>query len=118
MRNQIDIDKTISRAIIREIGERLRASLKEDEIPASLKAKLKRLDQLDDQSSLPIVPELEIDGEDHAVDYAPPKGARTVRSVRTWASYAWRMGLRKLVAKRHIGRRRSRTAGHTRRWTG
>ena len=37
MRNQIDIDKTISRAIIREIGERLRASLKEDEIPASLK---------------------------------------------------------------------------------
>ena len=118
MRNQIDIDKTISRAIIREIGERLRASLKEDEIPASLKAELKRLDQLDDQSSPPIVPEPEIDWEDHAVVNTPPTGARTARSVQTWASYAWRMGLRKLVAKRHIGRRRSRTAGHTRRWTG
>jgi len=78
MRNQIDIDKTISRAIIREIGERLRASLKEDEIPASLKAELKRLDQLDDQSSPPIVPEPEIDWEDHAVVNTPPTGARTV----------------------------------------
>jgi len=118
MRNHIDIDEALSRAIIREIGERLRASLKEDELPASLKAQLERLDQLDDQSLPSIVPELEIDGEDHAVDYASQKGAQTVRSVRTWASYAWRMGLRKLVAKRHIGRRRSRTAGHTRRWTG
>ena len=104
MRNQIDIDKTISRAIIREIGERLRASLKEDEIPASLKTKLKRLDQLDDQSSPKIVPEPEIDGEDHAVANAPPRG------VRTWVPYALRMGLRSLVAKRHIGRRRSTTA--------
>ena len=83
MRNQIDIDEVLSRAIIREIGERLRASLKEDELPASLKAQLERLDQLDDQSLPSIVPELEIDGEDHAVGYAPQKGARTVRSVRT-----------------------------------
>jgi hypothetical protein len=51
MRNQIDIDWTLSRTIIREIGERLRASLREDEIPASLRAQLDRLDQLDDQTS-------------------------------------------------------------------
>src|SRR5262245_50808611 len=68
MRNHID--EALSRAIIREIGERLRASLKEDELPASLKAQLERLDQLDDQSLPSIVPELEIDEEDHAVDYA------------------------------------------------
>ena len=51
MRDQLDIDAASSRAIIREIGERLRASLREDELPASLRAQLDRLDQLDDHSS-------------------------------------------------------------------
>ena len=51
MGNQIDIDRAFSRAIIREVGERLRASLREGEIPASLRAQLDRLDQLDDQTS-------------------------------------------------------------------
>jgi hypothetical protein len=38
MRNRIDIDHIHSRAIVREIGERLRASLKpEPELPASLR---------------------------------------------------------------------------------
>jgi hypothetical protein len=59
MRDQIDIDKTLSRAIIREIGERLRASLGEDELPSSLRVQLDRFDQLDDQSSPSIVPEPE-----------------------------------------------------------
>jgi len=59
MRNQIDIDEAFSRAIIREIGERLRASLREDELPANLRVQLNRLAQLDDQSSPSIVPDLE-----------------------------------------------------------
>jgi len=57
MRNQIDIDAAFSRAIIREIGERLRASVRE--IPARLRVLLDRLDQLDDHSSPSGVPELE-----------------------------------------------------------
>jgi len=59
MRNQIDIDAAFSRAIIREIGERLQASLREGELPASLKVQLDRLDQLDDHSSPVVVPEPE-----------------------------------------------------------
>jgi hypothetical protein len=59
MRNQIDIDNELSRAIIREIAERLRASLKEGELPTSLRVQLDRLDQLDDQSSPSVIPELE-----------------------------------------------------------
>src|SRR3974390_285169 len=59
MRNQIDIDAAFSRAIIREIGERLQASLREGELPASLNVQLDRLDQLDDHSSPVVVPELE-----------------------------------------------------------
>src|SRR5215475_12070600 len=56
MRNRIDIDQALRCAITREIGEGLRASLREDELPASLKLQLDRLGQLDDQSQ-PIVPD-------------------------------------------------------------
>jgi hypothetical protein len=56
MRNQIDIDVALSRAIIREIGEGLRATLGDDELPARLKAQLERINQLNDQSLPPIVP--------------------------------------------------------------
>jgi hypothetical protein len=49
MRNRIDIDGLVSRAIIREIGENLRTSLREDELPARLRVQLDRLGQLDDQ---------------------------------------------------------------------
>ena len=59
MRNQIDLDAVFSRAIIREIGERLRASVREDELPARLRVQLDRLDQLDDHSSPSVVPKLE-----------------------------------------------------------
>jgi hypothetical protein len=56
MRNQIDIDVALSRAIIREIGEGLQASLGDDELPPRLKAQLERINLLDDKSLPPIVP--------------------------------------------------------------
>jgi len=46
MRNSIDIDYLHSRAIVREIGEALRASLEIDrELPASLRTQIDRLRQ-------------------------------------------------------------------------
>ena len=51
MRNRIDIDHKHSRAIVQEIGERLRASLKEEqELPASLRPQIGRLRDLEEQS--------------------------------------------------------------------
>ena len=51
MRNLIDIDSAHSWAIVREIGERLRSSLKpEPELPASLKMQIDRLRELEGQS--------------------------------------------------------------------
>jgi hypothetical protein len=53
MRNPIEIDYSHSRAIIKEIGERLRWELKEDrELPASLRSQIERLRQLEGQSQL------------------------------------------------------------------
>lgn len=50
MRNRID--HVHSRAIVWEIGERLRASLKpEPELPARLKMQIDRLRELEEQSS-------------------------------------------------------------------
>jgi hypothetical protein len=46
MRNPIDIDSKHSRAIVREIGEGLRASFKEDrELPATFRMQIERLRQ-------------------------------------------------------------------------
>jgi len=51
MRNRIDIDSKHSRAIIQEIGERLRASLQEEpEPPESLRTQINRLRELEEQS--------------------------------------------------------------------
>ncbi len=51
MRNRVDIDYSHSRAIVQEVGERLRASLKEDrELPASLRMQIDRLRQLERRS--------------------------------------------------------------------
>jgi hypothetical protein len=48
---RIDIDHKHSRAIVREIGERLRASLKQEpELPASLRTQINRLQELESQS--------------------------------------------------------------------
>ena len=51
MRNRIDIDPKHSRAIVQEIGERLRAFLKGDpELPGSLGTQIDRLRELEGQS--------------------------------------------------------------------
>lgn len=50
MRTRIDIDKALSRATLREIGERLQACLGEDELTPSLRVQLDRLRQQDSQS--------------------------------------------------------------------
>ena len=51
MRNRVDIDLNHSLAIVQEIGERLRAFLKEaPELPGSLRAQIDRLGELEEQS--------------------------------------------------------------------
>ena len=51
MRNRIDIDSKHSRAIVQEVGERLRAFLKEEpELPGSLRTQIDRLRELEEQS--------------------------------------------------------------------
>jgi hypothetical protein len=51
MRNRIDIDTKHSRAIVQEIGERLRAFLKEEpELPGSLRTQIDRLGGLEERS--------------------------------------------------------------------
>ena len=51
MRNRIDMDPKHSRAIVQEIGERLRAFLKEEpELPGSLRTQIDRLRELEEQS--------------------------------------------------------------------
>jgi hypothetical protein len=51
MRNRIDIDSKHSRAIVQEMGERLRAVLKEEpESPGSLRTQIDRLRELEEQS--------------------------------------------------------------------
>jgi len=58
MRNPVDIGRTHSRAIILEIGERLRTSLREErELPASLTTRIDRLRELGAQDSPSIVPD-------------------------------------------------------------
>ena len=51
MRNRIDIDPKHSRAIVQEIGGRLRAFLKDEpELPGSLRMQIDRLRELEEQS--------------------------------------------------------------------
>ena len=51
MRNRIDIDAKHSRAIVQEIGDRLRAFLKEEpELSGSLTTQIDRLRELEEQS--------------------------------------------------------------------
>ena len=48
MRNHIDMDEALRRAIIREIGEKLRASFREDpELPETFARQIDRLRQLE-----------------------------------------------------------------------
>jgi hypothetical protein len=51
MHNHIDMDSKHSRAILQEIGERLRGFLKEEpELPGSLRTQIDRLRELEEQS--------------------------------------------------------------------
>ena len=51
MLNRVDVDHRHSRAIVQEIGERLRASLKpEAELPASIRKHVDRLRELEERS--------------------------------------------------------------------
>ena len=51
MHNRIDIDSKHSRAIVQEIGERLRAFLQEEpEPPESLRTQIDQLRELEEQS--------------------------------------------------------------------
>ena len=76
MRNRIDINSKHSRAIVQEIGERLRAFLKEEpELPGSLKTQIDRLRELEEQSPS-IVPRLSV-GTSVAIE--PLWTAQTVR---------------------------------------
>ena len=51
MRNRIDIDPKHSRAMVQQIGERLAAFMKDEpELPASLRAQIDRLRELEEQS--------------------------------------------------------------------
>jgi hypothetical protein len=53
MPSRTDIDHTHSRAIVREIGERMRASLKpEPELPARFKKQIDRLRELEQSPSI------------------------------------------------------------------
>lgn len=59
MRSNIDIDRVHSRAIVREIGDRLHSYLRpEPELPARLKSRIARLRDLE-QHSPSIVPNAE-----------------------------------------------------------
>jgi hypothetical protein len=52
-RNTVEIDSRHSRAIVRAIGERLRASIKEDrELPANFRMQIERLRELEDETQL------------------------------------------------------------------
>jgi hypothetical protein len=51
MRNRVDIDHRHSRAIVQEIGERLREFLKEEpELSGSIRTQIDRLGKLEEQS--------------------------------------------------------------------
>ena len=58
MRKQPKPDEALTRAIFQEIGERLRASLEEEEIPERLRVQLDRIAQLEEQASPSVVPEM------------------------------------------------------------
>ena len=80
MRNPIDIDRTHSRAICREIGERLQQYLRaEAEIPTSMRKQVHRLHELEGHSPS-IVPDME-----HGFGNEPRTGvSRKDVSRSTW----------------------------------
>jgi hypothetical protein len=79
MRNPIDIDHNHSRAICREIGERLQQHLRaEPELPASMRKRIRQLHELEGQSPS-IVPDME-----HGFGNEPKGVSRRDASRFTW----------------------------------
>ena len=80
MRNPIDIDRAHSRAICREIGERLQQYLRaEAELPANMRKQVHRLQELEGQSPS-IVPDMK-----HGLGNEPRRGvSRRDASRFTW----------------------------------
>jgi hypothetical protein len=80
MQNRVDIDEKTSRAIIREIGERLRAVVGQDpDVPASLRKQINRLRELISQPPQ-IVPTVE-----HGFEYKPHEHV----SLGDQSRFAW-----------------------------
>ena len=77
MRNRVDIGEKTSRAIIREIGERLRAVVRQDpDVPASLRKQINRLRESKSQPP-PIAPTVEhYEQHEHV-------------SLGDWSRFAW-----------------------------
>ena len=98
MRTHIDIDQVLRRAIIQEIGERLRTSVRENELPVRLRVLLDRLDQLDDHSSPSGVPELESDKFEETT-----AARRSLVSPVRW-TMRWRTRHRRTRLRNKIGR--------------
>jgi hypothetical protein len=83
MRDRVDIDEKTSRAIIREIGERLRAVIRQDpDVPASLRKQIDRLRELKSHPP-PIVPTVE-----HGFEYKPRE--RVSLGDRLRFAWLWR----------------------------
>jgi hypothetical protein len=83
MRNTIDIDHVHSRAICREIGERLWQHLRpEPELPASMRKQVEHLRELEGQSPS-IVPDME-----HRFENEPSNHAS--RGDRSRFAWLWR----------------------------
>jgi hypothetical protein len=85
MRNH-QIDEAFTRAIFQEIGERLRASLKQEEIPERLRVQLDSIAQLDEQASPSIVPGM---------------GSDASKTRAVWKSLVSRMNWTTLWRMRH-----------------
>jgi hypothetical protein len=80
MRSRVDIDEKTSRAITREIGERLQTIVRVDpKVPASLGKQLGRLRELEGETAS-IVPAVE-----HGFENTPPKDVSLGDRIRfTW----------------------------------
>lgn len=80
MRNRIEIDHTHSRAISQEIGERLRASLREEpELPPSIRNQIERLRELEGQSPSIVSPSI-VPTMEHGAGNEPRTSKRPVET--------------------------------------
>ena len=83
MRSRVDIDEKTSRAIIREIGERLQTIVGEDpKVPASLRTQLDHLRESEGDSASVVIT------VEHGFENTPRKDV-SLRD-RSWFTWLWR----------------------------